>query len=73
MFYRLFIIAKSNRHHRSFFRYPADSMMVFFVCSIFSSIASVAYLSMALGEGKLKVRQAHLKSTSHSSTNRNQQ
>jgi hypothetical protein len=28
--------------------------MVFFICSIYTTIASVAYLSMALGEGKLK-------------------
>jgi hypothetical protein len=35
-------------------KYPADSMMVFFICSIYTTIASVAYLIMALGEGKLK-------------------
>jgi hypothetical protein len=34
--------------------YPPNSMMVFFICSIYTTIASVAYLSMALGEGKLK-------------------
>ena len=28
--------------------------MVFFICSVYTTIASVAYLCMALGEGKLK-------------------
>ncbi len=28
--------------------------MVFFICSIYTTVASVAYLIMALGEGKLK-------------------
>ena len=35
-------------------KYPPDSMMVFFICSIYTTVASVAYLLMALGEGKLK-------------------
>ena len=35
-------------------KYPPNSMMVFFICSVYTTIASVAYLIMALGEGKLK-------------------
>lgn len=35
-------------------KYPPDSMMVFFICSIYTTVASVAYLLMALGEGKVK-------------------